>query len=266
MTGRRPILHSPQNPRAREHSPARRRKAGLALAEGERLAAEALAGNWPCERLYLNTVWLERDPSPVRPLLLLAAQRRCLIERVAPKVMEKLSACDTAPPAAVLCRPPEGIDRLPEPLPRRLLVLDGVQDPGNAGTMLRAADAFGFATVLTGDSVRPLNEKFIRASAGSCFHAGALYSQPGHEEVRGALRGTETRIYRLDPHEGTSPGKLTPPSGRIVLVAGNEARGPDQDAWPDAIPVRIDMRAGVESLNVAMSVAIALHHFRGAGA
>ncbi len=262
MSTPRPHVQSPKNPLVKQYAPARRRKAGLVYAEGERLAREALSGCWECERLLLRTGW-EEGSRAAEELLRLAGGRGCAVERLGAKAMERISDCETAPPAGVLCRPPERLTRLPEPLPRRVLVLDSVQDPGNAGTLVRTAVAFGFHTVLAGDGVRPANEKFVRATAGVCFAEGALSALPDRQRVRESLQAAGAVLYRLEPDEGEPiDGVAAPADVPLALVAGNEARGPDPAEWPGAVPLRVPMREGVESLNVAASAAIVLYLFR----
>ncbi len=258
----RPPVHSPRNPLVKEFAPAQRRKAGLVFAEGERLAREALRGGWECERLLLRTGWEEESPAAME-LHALAVRRGCPVERLGAKAMQRLSDCETAPPAGVLCRPPEALSRLPDPLPRRMLVLDSIQDPGNAGTMVRTAAAFGFHALLAGDGVRPANEKFVRATAGACFLAGALSCIQDGRGVRDALLAGGSLLYRLEPHEGERVDRLTlPADGPLAVLAGNETRGPDPAVWGGSIPVRVPMHGEVESLNVAASAAVVMFLFR----
>lgn len=144
-----------------------------------------------------------------------------------------------------------------------VLVLIGVADPGNAGTIVRAADAFGAASVVTVGGADPWGPKAVRASAGSVLRVPVVTGF-GPVEALSALRRAGARIVAADvrgdrPHDS---GPLA--GGGIAVVLGSEPRGLDRagvdglvDDW-----VRIDMVGRAESLNVAMAATLLAHESR----
>lgn len=142
--------------------------------------------------------------------------------------------------------------------PRLVVVLHDVRDPGNAGTIVRTADAAGAdAVVLTGDAVDIHNGKCVRASAGSVFHLPIAVTE--WEDAHHAMRAAGLRVLAtsggaamsLDEQDLTSP---------TAWVLGNEARGlpPAVLAAADAL-VSIPIRGRADSLNVASAAAVCLY-------
>lgn len=147
--------------------------------------------------------------------------------------------------------------------PRRVVVLDQVNDPGNAGTIIRTADAAGVdAVIFTTGSVDPYNDKCVRATTGSIFHLPIVRGV----EVDSVLRAcTESGLVTLAT-SSTGAQSLTSPqvsralAGRVVWLFGNEAGGLDDAVIQQAdLAVSIPMRAGVESLNIAMAAGICMY-------
>lgn len=146
--------------------------------------------------------------------------------------------------------------------PRLVAVLSNVRDPGNAGTVLRAADAAGAdAVVLTDASVDAYNGKAVRASAGSLFHLPLALGQPLPQVVE-AAHGAGLRVVAADG-KGRSLD-LAATSGDLALptawVFGNEAWGLPADVLAlcdDVLAVPIHGRA--ESLNLATAAAVCLY-------
>lgn len=141
-----------------------------------------------------------------------------------------------------------------------LLILDGVQDPGNAGTMIRAAEAFAATGIaLLRGSVNPYNPKALRASAGSIYRVPVVAGLEAHA-VRAAI---EERGFRLF---ATVPGDLLPfipleechLDRECAVVIGSEAHGVSQEMLAGAQYMRIST-TGVESLNAAMAATVVLY-------
>lgn len=140
-----------------------------------------------------------------------------------------------------------------------VVVLDGVSDPGNLGTVMRSAEAAGAdAIVLTPGSVDPFNPKVVRSSAGAIFHIPVI--EASYDEVAAAgleLVGTSSHAFPERTAEPYTDADLT---GRIAIVMGNEAAGlPDE--WNDsdgpvARWITIPHRGSSESLNVAMATTV----------
>ena len=141
-----------------------------------------------------------------------------------------------------------------EPL---LLVAHQVQDPGNLGTLVRSAEAFGAgAVLLTTGTVSPLNPKAVRASAGSLFRlpiAGPL--APASLAAR--LRRSGVRLMAALP-EGTTDFRQADFRGGLALVVGSEGRGIPSGLGSFHARIRVPTAQGVDSLNVAAAAAILL--------
>jgi TrmH family RNA methyltransferase len=136
------------------------------------------------------------------------------------------------------------------------LVLDAIQDPGNFGTLVRSADAFGAAFVLALDgTVDPWNPKSVRATAGSAFRVPIF--QSGTAEAIGQLRRQKVRLLVADSG-GAAPGARG--EGPIALAIGNEGAGvrPELRQAADGV-IAIPVRGAVESLNAAVAGSILLY-------
>jgi RNA methyltransferase, TrmH family len=147
--------------------------------------------------------------------------------------------------------------------PRLVVVCAHVRDPGNAGTVLRCADAAGAdAVVLAGSSVDPYNGKCVRASAGSLFHMPVTAGVPVEEAVA-AARAAGLRVVAADGaadadlHEAQARGLL---GGPTAWLFGNEAWGlPAEQAALADLVVRVPIYGRAESLNLATAAAVCLY-------
>ncbi len=143
--------------------------------------------------------------------------------------------------------------------PRLVAVAADISEPGNAGTLIRIADAMGAdAVVLAGNSVDPYNGKCLRASAGSIF-AVPVVSDADAGEAVSALRsaGLQVLATTVDGEVSLDDADLSAP---IAWLFGPESRGlPAELAALAAHRVRIPMSGGAESLNVAAAAAICLY-------
>jgi TrmH family RNA methyltransferase len=150
------------------------------------------------------------------------------------------------------------LEALP-PSPRLVCVLAEVRDPGNAGTVLRAADAFGAdAVVTTRGSVDPQSPKAARAAAGSLFHLPVVAGAPW-PEVAAALRGRGLRLVGADPHASATVDQA-PLAEPVALVIGNEAHGLPAEVEADLdLVVRVPLAGRAESLNLAAAAAVLLY-------
>ena len=146
--------------------------------------------------------------------------------------------------------------------PRLAAVLASVRDPGNAGTVLRTADAAGAQAVIFSDaSVDPYNGKCVRASAGSLFHLPLVAGVPPERAVS-ALRAAGLRILAADARGGRTLDELAPAelAAPTAWIFGNEAWGMPAEVVAladDSVAVPIYGRA--ESLNLAAAAAVCLY-------
>jgi TrmH family RNA methyltransferase len=151
---------------------------------------------------------------------------------------------------------------LPEALSRRpklIAVLCEVRDPGNAGTVLRTADAAGAgAVVFAGEAVDPYNGKAVRASAGSLFHVAVVRAP----DPVGAVAALRTAGYTVLAADGYGPialpdAPLRPPTAWLF---GSEAHGlPAEVAAAADARVRVPIHGRAESLNLAAAAAVCLY-------
>ena len=183
---------------------------------------------------------------------------------VSGQVMAELAQTVTPQGLLAVCRFIDvPLERLAEASPRLVVLLANVRDPGNAGTVLRTADAAGADGVVFSDaSVDPYNSKCVRASAGSLFHLPVVAGSP-LREAAAALRGAGLQILAAEGAAGRkldeleSDGALGRPTAWLF---GNEAWGLPADllALADqAVAVPIYGRA--ESLNLAAAAAVCLY-------
>jgi TrmH family RNA methyltransferase len=146
-----------------------------------------------------------------------------------------------------------------------ILVLAGLQDPGNLGTILRSSEAFGSAGVVLGDgTVSPFNSKVVRASAGSVFRLPIVHSHGKSataklEEVSEKLRGQSVRLIATSSHKGT-PIDQADLKGAAAIFLGNEGAGLPREvmAKMDEV-VAIPHTQQVESLNAGVAASIVLY-------
>lgn len=139
------------------------------------------------------------------------------------------------------------------------LLLDGVQDPGNVGTMIRTADAAGFQHVVLGKgTVDVYNEKVIRASQGSIFHI-AITEQPLPAAIE-KLKQQQTTVYATALEEAVPIHQIAPKTP-IAIIMGNEGAGISPDILNLADErITIPILGKAESLNVSVAAGIFMYH------
>ena len=175
------------------------------------------------------------------------------------------SAASTESPQGVLAiaRIPEhDLGSLASSAHARVLVLDGIQDPGNVGTLVRTAAAFGVsATLAMPGTVDLWNGKVVRSAMGALFHHPALSCT--WDELHRFLAARAIPLWGAGAG-GEELGTIQRPyPPQLAIVVGNEGAGLSQDATPRlARTVAIRTRPDVESLNVAVAAGILLHYFQ----
>jgi len=161
---------------------------------------------------------------------------------------------------AVCGLPRSGLDDAPHP--RLVLVLDEVRDPGNVGTLIRTADAFGAdAVVATVGTAEPWSPKAVRASVGSVFHLPVV-TQVGFEDVVGWAGRCGLSVLAADAggRPLNDPELTQTLAGPVAWVVGNEAAGLSSShvSMVDEI-VAVPMWGKAESLNVATAAGVCLY-------
>ena len=221
--------------------------AGLAVAEGFHLLEEALRSR--CEIPVVIVA------EPVHATLPDLNSTRVIT--VSEATFAHLGTTEAPQGVISLVRPPAWtLDQLMRGRPL-LIVLDGVQDPGNAGAVVRAAEAFGATGVaFIKGSVNPYNPKSLRASAGSIFRL-PLVAALEESALLAALEQKQVTLYAAVPHDGRllSEADLTGPS---AILIGSEGRGVSPRLQHEASGIRIPT-TGVESLNAAVAAGVMLY-------
>ncbi len=217
------------------------------MIDGPTLVAEALTSPVDVIEIYV-----EPDaPADLRPL---AESAGVAVRRVAAGALAKVTSPVNPQPVAALAA-------IPPPIPvgdvhGLVLVLVGVTDPGNAGTLFRIAEAAGATAVVScADAVDIWNPKCVRASAGSSFrvpHVDAADAMACAD----ALRAAGMRLLACAVGGGASPDDIDL-RGDVAVLLGSEAHGlPDDVVAAADTVVTVPMAGRVESLNVAMTGAV----------
>jgi RNA methyltransferase, TrmH family len=227
------------------HDARGRAQVGRALLEGPHLLEEALASGVRVERVFA----LAEDTASAE------AARRCGAELVlvGERALRRLATTENPQsPVAVMVIPVE----MP-PDPGDLLVAWGVGDPGNVGTLIRTAAAFGMGFAAGPGTADPWGPKVLRAAAGGHFRAGAA-----RVGALDALRSGGRRLVAMVVRGGVPPSGLPP--GPLALLVGDEAQGlPAEVVAACDLAVTIPMPGGTESLNAAVAGAIVAYEVAG---
>ena len=222
-----------------------RRKTGLFVADGTKLLEEAVK-YWPGLQTVILTDGVEiQVPDHVR------------VVRVPEDVMASISPMEAPQGALFLGRLPEQQEFVPK---KGMLILDGVQDPGNIGTILRTADAMDVPVVLLEGCADPWSWKVIRSTMGAAFRTPVV--QASWEEVLGKCReaGIPIGVTALsDLAVDIRSARLSD----MALVIGSEGRGGRKEVLENADhELIIPMNPHCESLNAAIAAAIVMWEIR----
>lgn len=253
------IVQSKQNARLKELrralSAGGRKSAGLVGIEGPNLVEEALRANLRIQCIFAGDglqSWVARLP--------LSSEIEVIV--VPMGILTSILATETPQPIAALAEPPKWKwsnlfvpGRGASPL---LVVLAGLQDPGNLGTILRAAEAFGATGVVSlPGTVNEWNPKSVRASAGSVFRLPTL--SVAADECFARLREAGVTVLTTELRDGTPAHHVDLTRPTAVLI-GNEGNGVPEDLAKQADgSITIPCPGSVESLNAAMAAGILLY-------
>ncbi|MDA0567570.1 RNA methyltransferase [Streptomonospora sp. S1-112] len=228
------------------------------LAEGPQAVREALAAPGGVHELFTTAEAAQRHAELVDA----AHARGAPVHRVSLEVMAELAQTVTPQGLLAVCDFVDvGLADVGEV--RLAAVLSHVRDPGNAGTVVRTADAAGADVVIFTDaSVDPYNGKCVRASAGSLFHLPVVVGVPVAEAIA-HLRAAGARVFAADGggdrdlHAVADSGGLDGPVG---WVFGNEAWGlPEETVALTDGAVSVPIYGSAESLNLATAAAVCLY-------
>jgi TrmH family RNA methyltransferase len=237
-------------------SPRGRREAGRFLAEGAQSVREALRRPGTVVEVFATATAAQRYAEVL--------QHAGTVSQISDRAAAGLS--ETVHPQgliAVCHRLDVSLAAALAASPKLVAILVEANDPGNAGTILRTADAAGAEVVVfTADSVDPYNGKAVRAAAGSLFHLDVVTDVDAAAAIddcraAGLLTLATTGAATLDLDELADNGAL---SGPTAWIFGNEARGlPAELVQAAELAVRVPLHGKAESLNVAAAAAVCLY-------
>ncbi len=258
------MLENPRSPRVRAVAKLTKRSArtetGLFLLEGPQAVREALTyrPDTIVELFATPTVWEKH--ADIRNQ---AAESDIEVEYVTEYVLNAMA--DTVTPqglVAVVHQTPTSVREIFASAPRLVAICEEVRDPGNLGTIIRAADAAGAdAVVLTGRTVDPYNPKVVRATTGSLFHlpvsvGGELPDVIERAHAAGLLV-LAADVKGDDLLQARAEGVL---AGPTAWLFGNEARGLDEEALALSDRVlKLPIFGRAESLNLATAASVCLY-------
>lgn len=256
------MLENPRSPRVRAVAKLTKRSArqetGLFLLEGPQAAREALAYRPDTlVEIFATPSALERHPE------LCASAEDAGLDILFASESVLAAMADTVTPqgiVAVARQSPTSVRDIFASGPRLVAICEEVRDPGNLGTIIRAADAAGAdAIVLTGRTVDPYNPKVVRSTTGSLFHLPVAVGveletaierahEAGMRVVAADVKGQEFLDHRAT---------LAVPTAWLF---GNEARGLDDEALARAdLALRLPIYGAAESLNLATAASVCLY-------
>lgn len=258
------MIDNPRSPRVRAVAKLAKRDArletGLFLLEGPQAVSEAL--NYRPElvlELFATPTALER----YNGISDAAANAGLEVEFVSEQVLESMADTVTPQGIVAVCKQfPTSIKDILSGEPKLIAILEEVRDPGNAGTIIRAADAAGAdAVILTGRSVDLYNPKVVRATTGSLFHlpvAVDLDLEVVVEKVKAAgLKILAADIKGEDLLGARTSGEL---AGPTAWLFGNEARGLSDEHFALADrAITVPIYGNAESMNLSTAASVCLY-------
>ncbi len=218
-----------------------RQSAGLFVADGTKLLAEAIKW-WP----GLDTVILSDDVHMQIP-------ENVRLVRVPTDVMESVSPMQSPQGALFLCRLPEEKAFVPQP---GMLMLDGIQDPGNLGTIIRTANALQIPVALLEGCADPYNHKTVRASMGAVFRTQIMQTTWQQAKQACDQAGVSIAVTAMSEE---AMDLRSADIGNMAVVIGSEGQGVRQQILDEACcRLIIPMSPHCESLNAAVAAAIVM--------
>ncbi|MFZ5631856.1 MAG: TrmH family RNA methyltransferase [Bacillota bacterium] len=263
------LIKSLQNPLVKYLQKLNRRKfreqEGRFLIEGFRFVEEALESGWPVDKVIYSPDLLKSPRGA--DLLAAAARENIKTVEVDQKIISALASTETPQGIMALCLTAKWQVSDVTGAPRAgkakkdvlVVVVDGVGDPGNLGTIIRSADAFGAdGAILLKGTVDLYNDKTMRSTMGSFFHLPVV-SNAGIEELRGLLSEGGFGLLVGVP-EGGVPVDSLDLERPLALVVGSEAAGPSGELL--SLPhekTTIPMPGRAESLNAGVAASIMMY-------
>lgn len=218
-----------------------REEAGLFVSDGTKLLVEAVKYFDGLDTVILSEGVETEVPDHVK------------IIRVPGDVMESISPMQSPQGALFLCRLPERKAFVPE---KGMLILDGIQDPGNLGTMLRTADALDIPVCLLEGCADPYSHKVVRSSMGAVFRTPVVQSTWAEVQAACKAAGIPVAVTALSPR---AVDLRTADVAQMAVVIGSEGQGVRKEILDAAdAELIIPMNPHCESLNAAVAATIVM--------
>lgn len=228
-----------------------REERGLFVVEGTKSVCDLLASSLPVEELFATEAWTEAHRAELSHVPFTV---------VTPAELERITALSTPQAVLAVVRTPH-FTTADLDFGDALLVLDGIRDPGNLGTILRTADWFGFRQVLCSeDCVEWTNPKTVQATMGSFARVKVVYAHLPEclSQVQGRIFGT---FMQGEPIQNIDFQK------NDILVIGNEGKGISPEVAQCvqqrvSVPLASANPSHAESLNASIAASIVMYEFR----
>lgn len=240
-------IESPSNPQVKLvkslYEKKERQKENAFILEGERIFRDAVDSKISLKKIFVTKKLRDVFFSD----LMSFANKKIPIYLVSEPVMAKLSA--TKSPQGILAVAEMSCFEFSSSW-RFILILDGIKDPGNAGTLIRSAEASGAeAVIFAPGCVDPYNEKVVRSGMGAHFRL-PIFSDWSYEEISDHLSSFQFNLADLDAETSYTDVSW---SEKSALVIGGEANGAGPELRKKSRSIKIPMIGGTESLNAAMA-------------
>ena len=217
---------------------------GLFIAEGSKLIDELLKSQYRFRKIYALAGWVAQYSVPVEVIIITEIE------------LQKISGWQT-PNGVLAVVEQKKVDMPPVLINCLTIVLDGIRDPGNLGTIIRIADWFGIAQVIASeDTVELYNPKVIQSTMGSFVRVNVWY-----QSLPGLLESSTVPVYGALLNGKNMNGE--PPVTEGILLIGNESKGISKELLPFIThPISIPRLGGAESLNAAVATGIIVSHLK----
>ena len=229
-----------------------RRELGLFAVEGTKLIEELLTSSFIVENIFATEAWIEKNAQFATTLR---------YENVSGKQMEQMSGMVTPPGILAIARIPR-YDIIPEDAKNNIIIaLDGINDPGNLGTIIRTADWFGIKNIVCShDTADYWQQKTIQSAMGSIFRTKIIDCEL--ISFLSKVKSLNIPIFGALMQGKNIFSKETPQNG--IIVIGSESHGIKQETLPfitDPIHIPHINGSKTESLNAAVAAAIIMAEF-----
>jgi len=223
------------------------------LIEGDNAIKSAISTGWELDAVFA----VPEYASQLRQFLTRHSYDSAILHTVQADVLESICDTKSAPKGAAIAKLKSTFEESLWQRAKVLLVLDGVSDPGNLGTLLRAADASGAdGILLTGNCADPFSPKVVRSSAGSIFHCPVeIIDTPALLKKNAEHR---FELVAADAHGGVNSIEFAWPQ-KYLLILGNEKQSISHELLnASKYKITIPIKGRAESLNVAMAGTVLL--------